>query len=128
MPDSISSAFSEPEDFGAAMRAEGCLSLLITAHGPFRARLTQVTLNGMRLSSAEEQLPRIAFVAVPAEAVMLMFPMSKATGLACGGLAMQVGPFMTLCPGARFHSAATALPIGVPSGYRPIGLSNMASR
>ena len=86
------------------MRSEGCLSLLITAHGPFRARLTQVTLNGMRLSSAEEQLPRIAFVAVPAEAVMLMFPMSKATGLACGGLAMQVGQFMTLCPGARFHT------------------------
>src|ERR1700704_3880249 len=98
MPDSISSAFSEPEDFGAAMRSEGCLSLLITRHGQFRARLTQVTLNDMNLLAAEEQLPRIAFVAVPAEAVMLMFPMSKAMGLVCGGLAIQVGQFMKICP------------------------------
>ena len=103
MPDSVSSAFSEPEDFGAAMHAEGCLSFFITGPGEFRARLTQVGLNAMRLSAAEEQLSRIAFVAVPAEAVMIMFPIGKAIAPACAGLRMQVGEFMTLCPGARFY-------------------------
>jgi AraC-like DNA-binding protein len=104
MPSSVSSAFSEPEDFCAAMHVEGCRSFLITGPGEFRARLTQVELNVMRLSAAEEQLSRIAFVAVPADAVMIMFPIGEAIAPACAGLRMKVGELMTLCPGARFHA------------------------
>ena len=40
MPGSVTSAFSEREDFEAALRAEGCLGLLITGRGQFRAQLT----------------------------------------------------------------------------------------
>ena len=51
MPGSVTSVFSEAEDFAAAMRAEGCPSLLIAGPGQFRARLTQVTLHRFRLSA-----------------------------------------------------------------------------
>jgi hypothetical protein len=40
MPGSVTAAFSEPKDFEAAFRADGCLSLLITCRGQFRARLS----------------------------------------------------------------------------------------
>jgi hypothetical protein len=60
MPGSVTSVFSEAEDFEAALREEDCLGLLVTGPGAFRARLTQVALHRIRLSAAEEYLPRIA--------------------------------------------------------------------
>jgi len=52
MPGSVTSVFSEPGDFEAALREEGGLGLLVTGRGQFRARLTQVKLHRMRLSAA----------------------------------------------------------------------------
>jgi hypothetical protein len=66
MPGSVTLAFGEPQDFQAALREDGVLSLLVTARGQFRARLMQVTLHSLRLSAGDEHLPRIAFVAAPA--------------------------------------------------------------
>jgi hypothetical protein len=59
MPGSVTSVFSEPDDFQAALREEGALGMLVTGPGRFRARLTQVTLHRLRLLAAEEHLPRI---------------------------------------------------------------------
>jgi hypothetical protein len=67
MPGSATLAFSEPEDFETALHAEGCLGLWVTGRGRFRARLTRVALERLRLSTAEEDLSRIAFIAVPQE-------------------------------------------------------------
>jgi hypothetical protein len=50
MPGSITSVFSEPGDFEAALRQEGSLGLLVTGRGQFRARLTQVMLPRLRFS------------------------------------------------------------------------------
>jgi hypothetical protein len=73
MPDSVTSVFSEPEDFEAALGKEGCLGLLITGRAPFRARLTEIKLHRLRLSGGDEQLSRIAFVAVPQDLVLISF-------------------------------------------------------
>ena len=62
---SVRAAYSDADDFDAALRAEGCLSLLITAPGRLRAQLTQISLIDLHLSAAEENLPLIAFVEVP---------------------------------------------------------------
>lgn len=48
--------FGEAESFEAALRAEGFTGLLVTEAGGFRSRLTQITLNRLRLASAEEEL------------------------------------------------------------------------
>ena len=66
MPGSVTWVFGEPKDFQAVLREDGVLSLLVTARGAFRARLTQVTLHNLRLSTGDEHLPRIAFVAARA--------------------------------------------------------------
>jgi hypothetical protein len=65
MPGSVTSVFSEADEFEAALLGEGGLGLLVTGSGAFRARLTRVALHRLRLIAAEEYLPRIAFVAVP---------------------------------------------------------------
>src|SRR5207253_9016954 len=65
MPSTVTSAFSDPDDFDTALRKEGVLSMLVTARGQFRARLTQISLDEICISAVDEHLPRIAFIAAP---------------------------------------------------------------
>ena len=66
MPGSRASVFGEAKDFQAALSADGVAGLLVTGRGQFRARLTQVALERLRLAAVEEGQSRIAFIAVPA--------------------------------------------------------------
>ena len=103
MPGSVTSVFSEPSDFEDALREEGGLGLLITGRGEFRARLTQVKLHRLRLSAAEEQLSRIAFVAVPADLILVSLPIGDRPAPIWGGIGMRASEIMTLGPGQRIH-------------------------
>jgi AraC-like DNA-binding protein len=104
MPGSVTSVFSEPGDFEAALREEGSLGLLITGRGQFRAQLTQIKLHRLRLSAAEEQLSRIAFVAVPADLILVSLPIGGRPAPIWGGITMRAGEIMTLGPGQRLHA------------------------
>jgi AraC-like DNA-binding protein len=104
MPGSVTWAFGEPKDFQTALREDGVLSLLVTAHGQFRARLTQVTLHSLRLSAGGEHLPRIAFVAAPADTLLISFPTGNRPAPIWGGLETKVGELITLGPGQRVHA------------------------
>jgi AraC-like DNA-binding protein len=104
MPGSSTLVFSEPEDFETALRAEGCLGLWITGPGQFRARLVQVVLHRLRLSTTEEQLSRVVFLAVPANMVMMSFPIGIGTAPVYGGIVMRSGEVMTLGPGQHMHA------------------------
>jgi len=77
MPGSVTSVFGEPGDFQAALREDGVLGMMITGRGRFRARLTQITLHRHRLLVAEKHLPRIAFVAVPGDAALVLLPIGR---------------------------------------------------
>jgi AraC-like DNA-binding protein len=103
MPRSTTSAFSEPIDFQAALHNTGSLSLFVTAPGKFHARLTQVSLHNLRLSVMEENLARIGFLAVPANEVMMSFPLGDQPTPIWGGMAPRAGEFMTIGPGHRLH-------------------------
>jgi AraC-like DNA-binding protein len=104
MPGSVTSVFSEPGDFEAALREDGVLSMLITGRGHFRARLTQITLHRLRLLAAEEHLPRITFVAVPADAVLVLLPIGNGASPIWGGIGMRAGDIITLGPDQRAHA------------------------
>lgn len=112
MPESVTAAFSEPEDFEAALRSEGFRSLLITTHGRLRARFTRVSLNEMSLSAAEERLPRIAFVAVPTNTLLVLFATGTGPAPICGGIGLRSGELFTAFPGMQFHAR-----IGGPSQW-----------
>jgi hypothetical protein len=104
MPGSVTSVFSEPDDFEAALRADGVLGLLATGRGRFRARLTQITLHRLRLSAPEEHLPRIAFVAVPADTILVLLPIGGGSSPIWGGIAMRTGEIITLGSDQRVHA------------------------
>jgi len=101
MPGSVTSVFGEPGDFEAALRGDGVLSLLVTAQGQFRARLTQVTLEHLYLSAGDEQLSRVALVAVPADMVLVTLPIGEWPAPIWGGIAMQAGEVLSFGPGER---------------------------
>jgi AraC-like DNA-binding protein len=103
MPRSVTSVFSEPADFEAALREEGGLGLLITGRGQFRARLTQVALHRLRLSAAEEQVSRIAFVAVPADMILVSLARGRVSAPIWGGVRLGTDEIMTLGAGQRLH-------------------------
>jgi len=103
MPRSVTSVFSEADDFAAALRAEGCLGLLVTGPGQFRARLTQIALHRLRLSATDEPLPRIAFFAAPAEMILVSLPRGRGPAAVWGGIGMGVGEIMILGAGQRLH-------------------------
>jgi len=104
MPETVTSTCSEPEEFETALRAEGCLSLLITARGRFRARLTRISLHEMHLSATEEQLSRITFAAVPKNVVLIVLPFGDALAPVCAGMGLQASKLITVCCGAHFHT------------------------
>jgi AraC family ethanolamine operon transcriptional activator len=104
MPGSVTSVFSEADDFEAALREEGCLGLLVTGPGAFRARLTQIALHRLRLSAAEEYLPRIARIAVPADMVLILLPYGNGPSPIWGGIRMRTSDIVTLGAGQRLHT------------------------
>jgi AraC-like DNA-binding protein len=104
MPGSVTSLFSEPKDFETALLKEGVLSLLITRRDEFRARLTEVALHRVRVSAFEEQLARIAFVAVPADMLLVSLPIGDRPAPIWGGMGMRADEFITVSPGERSHA------------------------
>jgi AraC-like DNA-binding protein len=117
MPGSVTSVFGEAERFETALREEGCTGLFVAEGGEFRARLTQITLDRLRLASAEEELARIAVIAVPANTVLISWPSSKTPASLWGGIAMKAGEMMTLDSGNRVHART-----GGPSRWHAIRL------
>lgn len=104
MPGSVASVFSEAGDFELALREEGWRGQLVTGPGAFRARQTRIALDRLRLASAEEEAARIAFVAVPADAVLVWWPIAGDPAPLWGGKEMQPGEMLTLGPGQRAHT------------------------
>ena len=90
MPGSVTPVFSKPANVEAALREEGGLGLLVTGGGEFRARLTQVALHRLRLFAADEQLPRIVPVAVPADMILVSLLMGDRPAPIWGDIVLDV--------------------------------------
>jgi AraC-like DNA-binding protein len=104
MPGSRASVFGEAEDLEAALSADGVAGLLVTGHGPFHARLTQVELDRLRLTAVEEAQPRIAFVTLPSDMLLVSFPIEEGPSPVWGGIEIRTGEMITFGRGQRMHS------------------------
>ena len=103
MPRSYTTVFGDPDDFEAALSGEGVARFLLTSHGRFRARVTQLLLHHLYLSAAKEELARIAFVSAPADTVLVLLASDRKTVPVCAGVEMRPGEIITLGPGQRVH-------------------------
>jgi AraC-like DNA-binding protein len=103
MPGSTTSVFGELDDFKVALHNEGNLGLYTTTRGRFLARLTKVGLYRMRLAAVDEYLPRIGFMAVASDAVLVSFPIGDRPPPIWGGIRPRNGEIMTFGPDHRVH-------------------------
>jgi AraC-like DNA-binding protein len=118
MPGSFTSVFGEPDDYRAALQADGVATLLPTREGQFRARLIRVSLHRARLAAGEEAVARIAFFAVPAGMVLFAFAIGGRPSPIWGRASVATGEIVAAGPGERLH----ALTIG-PSRWGTIHIS-----
>jgi AraC-like DNA-binding protein len=119
------------------MRANGVVSLLVTGRGYFRARLTCLALQHLRVSTIEEGLPRIAFIKVPDDHVLISFLTGDQASQVWAGVRARATDLITVRPGqsvcartdrpchwgaiwfpikefARYSRALTGQPIALP--------------
>ena len=96
--------FREPDDFEAAMRDDGCTSLVVTQRGPFRARLTRIALHWLRLQSAEESSARVAFFTIPAGSTLVFIPIGYSLPPVWDGASTCVGEIITVSGCHRAHT------------------------
>ena len=101
----VTAVFGEPDEFQVALSLDGVVNLLVVDPGQFRARLTQVTLHGLQLSACNEQLPRIAFIRVPPDIVVVAFSISdQRPAPLWGGVEMRVDEMITLGSDVLIHA------------------------
>jgi AraC-like DNA-binding protein len=101
---SILATFSEADTFQAAMQAVGFLSLATTQKGRFRARFSQVTPDRLRLIAVEENLPRIAYVKVPSDRILVAFTLDKLSRQSWNGMRAHADHLIVLASGASAHA------------------------
>jgi AraC-like DNA-binding protein len=103
MPGSFTAVFGEPDDYQAALSAAGVLTLLVTGHGQFHARLTEIGLHRLRLAAGEEETARIAALAVPAGTVLVALAVGGRKPPMWAGAEPEAAEILTAGPGERLH-------------------------
>lgn len=96
--------FNDPDGYAAAF-GDTRVKLIITGAGNFAARLTRLNLQHLELYRCRENLPRIAYISLPPERIILSFP----TGIAPAtfdGFALRNGSIVVHSRSERLHQRA----------------------
>jgi len=102
MTENGTTTFASPDEYSAAIGAAK-VNLFVTAGGEFKGRLTWLNLGGLNVLRGQENLPRIAFVALPPAQVHISFPASGLSGLIYCGLGLRLGHVVFHGLGERAH-------------------------
>ncbi|HSZ90728.1 MAG TPA: helix-turn-helix domain-containing protein [Acetobacteraceae bacterium] len=125
MLSSTTGVFREPGDLQAALREYGCTNITFTGNGMFKVRLTRIALHRLRLLSAEESLPRVAFFSIPSNTILVLVPFGADPPPLWDGVAASAGEIMTVGAGHGSHTRSTSscrwgamlLPVGLLLSY-----------
>ena len=83
MAENGTATFASPDDYQAGIggvSSKGTrVNFIVTGGGDFKARLTWLKLRRVRVLRGSENLPSIAYVSLPPERVVVLFPTSTAT-------------------------------------------------
>jgi AraC-like DNA-binding protein len=97
--------FTEASDWECAFGG-GRVQLTITGNGVFKARLTSLHLGHLEVLRGSEELPRIAYVSLPASRVFVSFPTGEVP-LIWEGIELRPGDFVLHSRGERMHQRTT---------------------
>jgi hypothetical protein len=99
--------FGDPDDYAAAF-GDARVHLTIMGAGDFTARLTRLKLQHLELYWCRESLPRIAYISLPPERVVLSFPIGGASPL-FGGSALRNGNIVLHSRAERMHQRSNGV-------------------
>jgi hypothetical protein len=102
MAENGTATFANPDEYSAAIGAAK-VDLCVTAGGEFKGRLTWLNFGGLHVLRGRENLPRIAFVALPPAQVFISFPASGLSSLVYCGLGLNPGDVVFHGLGERAH-------------------------
>jgi AraC-like DNA-binding protein len=102
MAESGTATFASPDEYSAAIGVAK-VKLFVTAGGEFKGRLTWLNFDGLHVLRGQENLPRIAFVALPPAQVNISFPASGQSALTYCGLGLNLGDVVFHALGERAH-------------------------
>jgi AraC-like DNA-binding protein len=106
MTENGTATFASPDDYqagiGAVSSKGASVNFIVTGGGDFKARLTWLNLHCLRVLSGSENLPSIAYVSLPPERVVVLFPTSAAPST-WGGLELRYGDIVFHSRGERTH-------------------------
>jgi AraC-like DNA-binding protein len=94
-------AFSDPDGYIAAF-GDVRFNLTITGAGDFKARLTRLKLDHLELYDCFEELPRIAYMALPPRQIFLSFPINN-VGSTFNGYVSRNGDMILHVRGGTLH-------------------------
>src|SRR5437879_12310182 len=92
--------FTSPDHYRAAI-GPATVNLIVTEGGDFSARLTWLNLGDLHVLRGYENLPRIAFIALPAAQAFVSFPTRQSSALTYGGTSLRLGDFVFGSSGKR---------------------------
>jgi AraC-like DNA-binding protein len=101
MADGGTQTFKDPDGYAAAI-GDTRLNLTITGAGDFRARLTWLQLQHLKIYRCCESLSRISYISLSPQLTFLSFPI-KATSAIFSGLSPQNGDIIFHSSGERAH-------------------------
>jgi AraC-like DNA-binding protein len=106
MPGGGSSIFTDADGYQASF--QGMLDLVTLRPREFRARLIWVDLPSLRLLRAQEDVPRVAYVTLPAGDVFVTFATRPDLPLLVDGSELKFGDVMLHSRGDRLHQRTIA--------------------
>ena len=93
--------FTDTDGYAAAI-GDTRFNLTITGAGAFRAELTWLQLQHMKIYRCCESLPRIGYISLSPKLIFLSFPVKTASAK-FSGFAVQTGDMVSHSPGERVH-------------------------
>jgi hypothetical protein len=103
MPASMMSVFSNASDLENALRNAGDVHLIVTGRGEYRACLTQVELQRLRLWALDEHRSRIGFVKIAPDMLLALFTIGDQPSPIWSGISLNKGEILICGPSHRLH-------------------------
>ena len=104
MSRSIISIWHHADDFQEALGCLGANDIAITQHGQLRVRMVNLVLEHLRLVTVEENLPRIAFIRIPDNTVLLSFLLGGRTAPVWAGYKILADEMIVVRGGEVLHT------------------------
>jgi AraC-like DNA-binding protein len=101
MADGGTQTFTDPDGYAAAI-GDARLNLTITGAGDFKAELTWMQLQHLKIYRCCESLPRIGYISLSPKLIFLSFP-NNATSAIFSGFSVEKGDIIFYSPGERVH-------------------------